>query len=362
MNRPFRLQNTSEVIAADCKTWPESYRAAWVAAFAPDPTGIELPRLNRQTQYDAASVFTRYLVFARTHGLPTWPTLASAGAFAAHLRRRNLKLNTVATHLWRLEQVMVVIEPQADLDWLRRRRRAIQTLADRQPKAKTVLVAQADGAKLLQAAFEDMEAVMRLYPPNPKQPLVLPWKSVERYRNALIVAVGMMMPERRRALADITLDMVKTDRIIFPASLIKTKRSSTRFVPIEIMTYLENWIENYRKCRPMTLNSDHLFIGRSGRGVGGHGIYRVVRAYSAAKIGVALSPHRLRDLAACVMIEDRPELETGASVLLGHESRRSTRTYTSAAKMVSANKAMADATDRLRTHLDHRRRSSARKC
>jgi len=72
-------QVTSAFVAADCATWPAADQAAWRAAF--DPVhGRRRVSWVRQTQYQNAGVFTRYLACVTRHGLP--PDLHTVGVKA----------------------------------------------------------------------------------------------------------------------------------------------------------------------------------------------------------------------------------------------------------------------------------------
>src|SRR3546814_4247377 len=90
-------------VKMDCATWPAEERARWLALF--DPNRVD--RLSlwacrkespwvRETQYNCASVYSRYLECVRRHGLPDVVTPEGLHAFIREAENRSSTAWTVA--------------------------------------------------------------------------------------------------------------------------------------------------------------------------------------------------------------------------------------------------------------------------
>jgi integrase len=66
-----------------------------------------------------------------------------------------------------------------------------------------------------------------------------------------------------------------------------------------------------------------------------------MRTATKARLGIAVSPHRLRDASATFVVEDLPEHAPLAALLLGHRSPRMTDEYTETAEQIEASRKVA---------------------
>src|SRR3546814_2903379 len=114
----------------DCATWPAEERARWLALF--DPNRVD--RLSlwacrkespwvRETQYNCASVYSRYLECVRRHGLPDVVTPEGLHAFIREAENRSSTAWTVVGYIKALRSVMELVHPErrGEFLWLKDR-------------------------------------------------------------------------------------------------------------------------------------------------------------------------------------------------------------------------------------------------
>jgi len=175
------------------------------------------------------------------------------------------------------------------------------------------------------------------------------WPATQLFRDGLFLLLGLMCPERRRALESLRVSQVDLAgrRIVFDARQIKTSEARERELPPELAMAIEVWLEKWRGRYAPT--HDGLWIATGGKPVGSGTLYAAMRTLTQDRLGVGLSPHRLRDLAATFVVETAPERAALASAMLAHKSMSMTQKYTLTASQIEASRmghALLDAAER----------------
>jgi integrase len=159
-----------------------------------------------------------------------------------------------------------------------------------------------------------------------------------RYRNGLILALWICLPERLRAFAGIRLRDIAADLswIDFPKERQKTGRAIRRVIPTVLRPYLQRYLERIHSIH--TKDHDRLWITERGAAAGPKALYGAVRDVTGRGLGVTLSPHRLRDAAARFVVEEMTSEVRLASVILNHRSEQSTAPYIEGANTLKASR------------------------
>lgn len=126
-------------------------------------------------------------------------------------------------------------------------------------------------------------------------------------------------------------------RAQYSADVVKTGIASTRTYPAIVAALLEDWISRWRP--PHLCGPDHgrLWISKGGRPAVAATLYTAIRKLTtAAPWGYAITPHRLRDAGATLLVEASPDAARLATHLLGHTSERMTANYVETAVRVEA--------------------------
>jgi len=163
------------------------------------------------------------------------------------------------------------------------------------------------------------------------------------YRNILMVALLALCPIRLRNLVMIRIgkhlskieDRYKLD---FEPSEVKTDRYLTHFLPTELTTYIDAWLEIWRPILLEDPTIDALWIGIRGAPMRSRGVYGCVAATTEAAFGTSINPHLFRDIAASWVVDMTPENVGIASSLLGHINPATTEDH-----YIQANQAVAGA-------------------
>lgn len=319
---------TRALLEKDCASWPADERTRWLEAF--DLDGVQTVPWVRQTQYQAAGVYTRYLVCVRTHQLPPALTPAGVRAYIRQCERAGNSPITIAGYMHALLKVAAVIRGGvSDLGWLRTTANRLQTIANRTPKRKNQKPVDAVAFQLL---GRELIAEARALGVGAG------WTAVLRYRTGLYLRLGINEPERLRALAAIRLGAIDLEAgtIDFPAAVIKIKDPSLRVMPPDLIADLREWIKVWR--RQFSDKHDFLWIAKGGRPATPDAITVAMRQITRERLGIAFGPHSFRDAAATLIVQEAPEQAPLASMVLQHKSSRTTRHYTERANRIIASR------------------------
>lgn len=366
---------TSALVAKDCATWPHADQQAWKALF--DPAIARRRRMPwvRQTQYQNAGVYTRYLECAVRHGFP--PDLHSDGvkAFVSETHANGRSMITLSGYAWAIWKVMRMIRPGqlAQYEWF------FETCCNFAVEAKLTgktgahrKVDSAElelaGERLIRAAREIAQIAAADIPDLVARQIRgelspgdwrLPWQPVQYFRDGLFLLVGAYAPERRRALVSITLDQIdlRACEIVFDPKQIKTKRRSERPLPAFVMDLVIEWIVLWRsQYRP---EHQRLWIAKGGRAVKDEAMYAAMTKATKQDwvLGFPVSPHDFRDAAATLTVEEAPQRPRLATIVLGQSSEEMTRNYTEQANQINACRALAATLARTREAVERQVRA-----
>ncbi len=179
-------------------------------------------------------------------------------------------------------------------------------------------------------------------------------EAARRFRNGLLLAIAVSLPERARALA--ALDLATTFRLAerprievhLPGTVLKQKERHKRRRPFSAtLSSQALWdaLDEYRRVyRPQFDAGSSLFPSVHARGaaVSEGRLGQLVGDITERRLGVRVSIHRVRD---CVATEASEELVHGgvlAPVLLRHKDERTTRRHYDHAEGLRASQALAD--------------------
>jgi len=353
-------EHTSAHVRRDCRTWPEPEQREWLRLFDPAAPGRQAlwarrrrSPWSRPRQYTAANCYTRYLAVVRDAGLPAAITPAGVRAFVARQQQR-CSPRTLHGQLAMLKAVAGLLHPDADWSWLDTTCRNLSAVADQSPKRKSAskhLYSARDlyrvGIELITESVDDGGTA---------------WNATQKFRDGLWLVLGVVCPERRHALEELRLDEVDPDArsLVIPAGRMKTGEASQRRMPAVVAEAVRLWRDHYRAAH-VDPDHDHgaFWIAKGGGAVRHATMAAAMRTATKARLGVAVSPHRLRDASATFVVEDMPEHAPLASLLLGHRSPRMTDEYTETAGQIEASRQVA-------AHLDAKHaelaRAGSRRC
>jgi integrase len=355
---------TSALVAKDCATWSHNDQQAWKAKFDPTISRRRRAPWVRQTQYQNAGVFTRYLECAAKNGLAADLHPEGVRAFVRQSHADGCSMITISGYAWAIWKVLRMTRPAqlAQYEWF------YETCCKFADHAKITgkigahrKVDSADlavaGERLIHAARE-MAGIAAADIPDLVARSIrgellagdrrLPWLALQYFRDGLFLLVGAYAPERRRALVSITLDQIDLQacEIVFDPRQIKTKRRSDRPLPAFVMDLVIEWIILWRsQYRP---GHQMLWIAKGGKAVKDEAMYAAMVKATKRVLGFPVSPHDFRDAAATLTVEEAPQRPRLATIMLGHSSEEMTRNYTEQANQITACRKLAGALARTR--------------
>jgi integrase len=334
----------ADLLRLDCATWPAEEAFRWIQAF--DPALPGKPPWVRQTQYQNAGVYTRYLACMRRCGLPDCLHAQGVRQFVIGCEASGLVARTIAGYVQALVKVSRIIgEAGSDYAWLHAAAARMDRAAAQTMKRKRGFIPPAE--EILLFALDTVADAKRRGPGT--------WTDIQLYRDGLFLGFGIVVPERLRALSSLRLRDcdIAGMHATFDGEVMKTKTGKNRKVHAAIAALLVEWLNEWR---PITRPShDGIWVAKSGNPARGETLYAAMRKLTAsAPWGYPISPHRLRDSAATFLTRHCPETVEFASLILGHKSSTSTLHYTEEAGQVSASRRAAVLLNEARTTvLDH---------
>lgn len=309
-----------------CRTWPVDQQERWLREMAPEiGRGLWRP----VTQYQVGGVYSRYLEMARRDG-HTEIRPSTVREWVREAEARECSARTIAGYMWALYKIQPILFDQRP-EWLSRTCLRIDRIAEMTPKQKTRRFVSAEA--ILQFGLETVARARQLDPSR--------WKNCQLFRDGLILLFGIYGPERLRALASVTLDDIDLQRYLatYPSSATKNATVSHRLIPSAVGKLVREWIDCWRQWHVRDQGERQLWIGYGGRGLGAPALTIAMKNLtSTAPWGFAITPHRFRDAAATLLVEENPQVARLATIILGHTSERMTREYTEKARQVEASR------------------------
>lgn len=320
-------------ILEESEGWPAHDRDRWRSCFGADLRFSGSSPWSEATRRQIAWVYGRYVSHTQADGLP--PALNPSGvrSFAAAALERGCAPRSVARYVQCLALVVAVLFPGQGqrFTWLTTLSTTLLKAAAGTPKQKAGRQGPAEdilALGLAEMAQADLSSGS--------------WNDYRRFRNGLILALWICLPERLQAFTAIGLRDIAPDLswIDFPEDHQKTGTAIRRVVPAFLRPHLRRYLDDIRGIHAW--NHDRLWVVQGGAPAGPKALYGVVRELTGRGLGVALSPHRLRDCAARFVVEEMTSEVRLASVLLNHRDERSTAPYIEGAStLLAARKATA---------------------
>ncbi|WP_366658071.1 tyrosine-type recombinase/integrase [Fodinicurvata sp. EGI_FJ10296] len=343
----IHIDASPAAIAAGCRTWPEHQQAAWIAAhdvrnefddLLSDGAGRSWKPVTR---YTVARVYTRLLAIADAEDLSPELSPATVRALIGDAQMRGCRLSTIVGYVWALFRVGRVIAPDDDFSWLAAAGRRLQTEAERHTPRKSATLKQVSAEEVWALGIGTMTDCLSAPQPH----TVWSWRCVQTYRDGLYLALGIVVPERRRALAALRCPAIDLEAAMvrFAAVDRKTATAADYPLPPALLPFLSTWIHDILPAHGA--QDDTFWIGKRGRPAGAPALYAAMRKMTAQKLSVSLSPHRLRDLAATFAVERIPEIPIAAQSVLDHRSADMTRRYQRTASQILAGRRYQAAID-----------------
>jgi integrase len=354
--------STSALVAHDCSSWHSDDQARWTELFDPDQAWFD-PIWVRQTQYQNAGVYTRYLNAVRAAGAatPRFVTPRGLQAFIRATEAKGCRVRTIAGYTWALYKMTTLLWPNRSKGWLRQSCQELEREAVRTSKRKITRIP--DPGELLILA-DDLLQAARTRP-------VRDWRATELFRTGLYIRLGLYMPERLRALCKLQIDWVdfEVGQINLPGAVIKTKDDRARHLPPHALHLIKEWLSDWRASWIASRKSaadataashDSLWIGKGGKPASDGALTASLGKMTKSYFGYPVTSHRFRDAAATLHVERAPAEAQLARQNLGQRSDAMIREYTETAKQVAAGKSLAAALDVTETELRKRVRASSR--
>jgi integrase len=250
-------------------------------------------------------------------------------------------LKTIARHH--------VHQPQETVDQLRKLCKALKSQTERFTEKNRHCLLQFTDQKKLVALLALLERVLAQVAKRP----IHRRRDAVRVQLATATAVLLYIPIRIKNLAGLRLDRhLQTfgDRTFLRISSDETKNG----VPVEaeLPAQLGRQLDRYiRQYRPLLFQTptQWLFPGENGGQRQADGFGQQISHFVAEEVGVAITPHQFRHLAAKLFLDQHPEgLET-IRRLLGHKSIETTMRYYRELEAALASKRYAAVLEKLRT-------------
>lgn len=173
------------------------------------------------------------------------------------------------------------------------------------------------------------------------------------YRDGLLIALLAARPLRRRTLLSTRISENlswngKSWILYMPPAATKTRRPIEVDLPQDLTSYLDRYLNHYRRRFKAADEHDALWASKNGRPMGGQALYRVVTRRTEAAFGRPIPPHLFRDcVATSIAIRDPRHVQTIAHLLGQSRLDTSYRHYIQAGA-VEASRAHGDGIQALR--------------
>jgi integrase len=334
-------------IALLADAWPERDRDAWHRAITPvdyfDEEAVAA-HWSEKTRYQAQAAYGRWLAFVHDHLhsvfelSPRERMDAERGRqYVEHIGTRISDMG-ISSELGHLILALRAIAPEADCSWLRNWQYAYQRRAiPREKRNKIVhpLRLIKLGRDLMDTADERGQRLER----------------GRQFRDGLLITLLASRPMRRRALSALRINLHvrkngDTFTIVIPGADTKSGQPTEMPLPGWLTPYLTRYLEQYRTLFPCAETDDHLWLSSKGGGLGAEAIYSLVCQRTEQGLGVAISPHLFRDIAATMIAREAPQSLPIARDLLTHANVDTTVRHYTQANTLAAARAYQKALDR----------------
>lgn len=253
----------------------------------------------------------------------------------------SVRPTTIRIHITGLERALSVLQPGADLRFLRQRAARFPKVGDPLKKRQRLK----DSATILQLGFDLMAKAE-----TPEKPTR---GGAVLYRDGLMIALLAYRPLRLRNFTNIktTQNLRRSDtgwRLQFSAAETKNHKSWFASFPPQLVPHLESYISVFR---PLLLRNRQdegwLWISERSNPLTDNGIFYAITTRTRAAFGKSINPHLFRDSAATSLaVHDPAHVRLGSHVL--GNTFRTMQTHYNQAQCIQASDALNATTDKLR--------------
>jgi site-specific recombinase XerC len=342
------------------ESWPQEWQAAWHALlqketpvphataglngsdFLHDLGLTETAGYERAAPYASATLEIWRRALGQLFGVLAQlehPLVLNREAIGvwADAERPHLEPITFATRLSAVLQASQALFPHLDWEWLRNLARAGYNLAPDKgawsPRHADRLVG---AGRLRQSALAALVQTTR-------KPLTL--GNATAFRDALIVLLLTHEPLRRRDLAKLPVTCLewRDDNSVRLRSMTsKNHQDVDRLFTGNVADYLRLWVGRHRPT--LLAGSDRetacLFVGRAGAPLTAGNLTRLVRTWTRAQLGQALSPHDVRGAVAYTVVAHGGDIVAASTLLRDRDSQVVERHYAGVAGQIRASRAL----------------------
>jgi integrase len=321
--------------------WPKADRDAWVAACQPArrlKRGGSAAHLKPITRDDLARRYGYFLDFLNRRNLLHMNAMAAAdvipGNVEAYIDELTARVGSVTVYgsVYKLRRASELIAPGRDIAWLAEIEKDLALIMRPRSKFNRTVLAEVlvDAGLTMIHEAEAAQSLTRL-------------SRARQVRNGLMIALLALCPIRLKNFAALEIGRSFIEIkgkwwIVLAASDTKEHRADERPVDDMLKSAIDRYLSEYRPVLARTENLPSALWLSSNNGIpmSYDGVERVIKANTAATVGVDVSPHLFRTSAAstaAVRGGDKPHL---GSALLNHTHRAVTDEHYNRASSLSA--------------------------
>jgi integrase len=327
--------------------WPRTDWVAWEAACEPSDRlkkGGSASHLAPVSQEDIATRYGLFLGFLKLNGMLDTHALAAAhvmpknvDAYTADLAKRVSSV-TAWNCIYKLRRAAQLIAPAEDFSWLIEIENDLAFVMEPKSKLNRIVFAE----RLVEAGLALMEEAKQF--PNAD------FVRARKVRNGLMLALLTICPTRRKNFA--ALEIGKTFKhvggrwwVTIPATETKSRRREERPIALWLNPYINLYLD---KARPVLLtgalqDTNALWISTTTRGpITNRKVSSLISHITKETLGIAISPHLFRAIAATTAADARGDMPHLASALLGHTDPSITEEHYNRASSLSVGKTYAE--------------------
>lgn len=276
-------------------------------------------------------------------------TPATIRAFVTHLRQ-TCRERAVATQVRMLHDALRYMYPALDWSWLREIKARLERAIPKTGRRPILLTSQQlidISLTRLDAIDADHAVTSQVVHPKHLQALAL------GYRDALLAVLASFAPMRRSNLADLMIGSTFTRgpsvwSVHIPSDRVKNGEPFEADLPDWISGRVDRFVYVYRPLIHGSSTHAGLWASAKGRPATGNALYNAFKDEVAGSLGMALTLHDTRRIAATTWAIHDPVNAAGAKDLLGDRSDRVFQQHYNLANGIQASRAMADVLRRLK--------------
>ena len=340
--------------------WPEADRQRFAEAFdrehdvfADEGGGTHLkPRTKSVIRYS----YRRWLGWiSRQHpelftaSPESRATPASVRDYVVHLRA-TCRERAVANQVRMLHDALRYMHPARDWGWLREIKARLERAIPKTGR-KPILVTSQRLVDTSLARLDEIDAEYAITSQGATrkhlQALAL------RYRDALLVAMDTLVPLRRTNLAQ--LEIGTTIRrgpagwsVHIPGELVKNGEPVVVDLEERLSERVDRYLAVYRPLIHRSQSHQGFWASAKGQPATGNALYHAFQDEVADSLGISLTLHDTRRIAATTWAIHDPVNAAGAKDLLGDRSDRVFEQHYNLASGIEASRAMSDFLERLK--------------